>query len=98
MPLDHSLELPLNNTILKLSMHLDSQIIFEACFCSISTALEEAVNAIIGIIYVFAKKVSDWGLLYRQYCKKSMKDSKMVDQTGMKVWPEGYFMNIFYPI
>ena len=62
-----------------------------------STALEEAVNAIMGIIYVFAKKVSDWGLLYRRYCKKSMKDSKMVDQTGMKVWSEGYFMNIFYP-
>ena len=61
------------------------------------TALEEAVNAIMGIIYVFAKKVSDWGLLYRRYCKKSMKDSKMVDQTGMKVWSEGYFMNIFYP-
>ena len=61
------------------------------------TALEEAVNAIMGIIYIFAKKVSDWGLLYRRYCKKSMKDSKMVDQTGMKVWSEGYFMNIFYP-
>ena len=64
---------------------------------TIITALEEAVNAIMGIIYVFAKKVSDWGLLYRRYCKKSMKDSKMVDQTGMKVWSEGYFMNIFYP-
>ena len=64
---------------------------------NISTALEGAVIAIMGIIYVFAKKVSDWGLLYRRYCKKSMKDSKMVDQTGMKVWSEGYFMNIFYP-
>ena len=63
----------------------------------LTTALEEAVNAIMGIIYIFAKKVSDWGLLYRRYCKKSMKDSKMVDQTGMKVWSEGYFMNIFYP-
>ena len=66
-------------------------------YLGIITALEEAVNAIMGIIYIFAKKVSDWGLLYRRYCKKSMKDSKMVDQTGMKVWSEGYFMNIFYP-
>ena len=28
-------------------------------FCYFNTALEEAVNAIMGIIYIFAKKVSD---------------------------------------